>query len=280
MTLHSPITMAALKAPINFLRPMKDRPVAYQFEPPPGVPVRTGQQDPHLVSIRNARPIAEKLSLDREGFELVDAPSAFSNFSDEEAIRGRYYPEVERILKAAIGAAHVIAFDHNIRNATRAARSEPGIREPVSRAHNDFTARSGHDRARRELEVRGLPADPLFFGRFAIVNLWRPIRRPVEKWPLALCDATTIDAEDLIASDLVYRDRVGETYSLTFDPGQRWYYFPQLDPDEAILIKGYDSQESGVARFTPHTAFHDTTASPHAPERESIETRALVIYPD
>lgn len=280
MTLYSPITVAAVKAPINFLRPMTERPVAYQFDPPPGVPQRTGEHDPHLVSIRNARPFAEELSLDREGFELVQAPSNYVDFSNDAAIRRYYYREVERVLKAATGAAKVIAFDHNIRNAARAARREPGIREPVSRAHNDFTARSGHERARLELEARGVAVDPLMFGHFAIINLWRPIGRPVEKWPLALCDATTIQDNDLVASDLVYRDRVGETYSLTYHARQRWYYFPRLEADEAILIKGYDSRENGVARFTPHTAFHDTTARFCAPERESIETRALVIYPD
>lgn len=280
MNMQSPVAVAAIKAPINFLGPTTERPVAYNCEPPPGVPVRTGEYVPHLVSIRNARPIADHLSLDHEGFALVDAPSDFAEFGDDAAIRRRYYPEVEAILQEATEAAVVLAFDHNIRNAARAATGEPGIREPVSRAHNDFTARSGNDRARRELAARGFPADALARRRFAIINLWRPIGNPVEKWPLALCDASTLRAEDLVASDLVYRDRVGETYSLTYWPSQRWYYFPLLRPDEAILIKGYDSAERDVARFTAHTAFHDTTAANDAPERESIETRALVIYPD
>jgi hypothetical protein len=52
-----------------------------------------------------------------------------------------------------------------------------------------------------------------------------------------------------------------------------------MAPDEAILIKGYDSAE-GVARFTPHSAFDDPRSRPGAPERESIETRSLVFYPD
>lgn len=279
MNMQSPITVATLRAPINFLQPMRERPVAYQFEPPPGVPARTGAFVPHLVSIRNARPLRSELSLDHEGFALIDARDRFTEFGDKEAIRRDYYPQVERLLKDATGAALVVNFDHNIRNAARAAAGEPGIREPVSRAHNDFTARSGRDRARRELAARGLPEDWLS-SRFAIVNLWRPIGRPVEKWPLAFCDASTIRPSNLVASDLVYRDRIGETYSLAYDPGQRWYYFPRVTPDEAILIKGYDSAEDGVARFTAHTAFFDRSAGIGAPERESIETRALVIYAD
>jgi hypothetical protein len=100
----------------------------------------------------------------------------------------------------------------------------------------------------------------------------------VETHPLALCDARTIRPRDLIAVDLVYRDRVGETYALQHDPGQLWSYFPKLAPDEAILIKGYDSRPD-VARFTAHAAFEDPASPTDAPERESIETRALVFYP-
>ena len=204
--------------------------------------------------------------------------NGFADFDDDQAIRSHYYAEVEQRIAAATGAALVVNFDHNIRNAARAAAGDAGIRGPVERTHNDFTARSGRDRARRELEARGLDADRLLEGRFAIVNLWRPIGRRVEKSPLALCDAATIAPRDLIVGDLIYRDRIGETYALAFNPAQRWHYFPQLHPDEAILIKSYDSREAGVARFTAHSAFNDPASPANAPERESIEARALVFY--
>lgn len=278
MTLHSPVRTDSTTAALNFLRPMAGRPVNYQYEPPRGVPARAGSYDRHAVTIRDARPIVGRLSLDVEGFALLRAPSTLGDFGDEAAIRSIYYPEVEELIARVTGAALVVAFDHNIRNAARAERGEAGIRGPVDRTHNDFTARSGRDRARRELEARGLDADALLARRFAIVNLWRPIGRPVEKSPLALCDAQSIAPGDLIASDLVYRDRVGETYALQYSPGQRWYHFPRLAPEEAILIKGYDSAE-GVARFTAHSAFDDPANPPDAPERESIEARALVLYP-
>jgi hypothetical protein len=278
MTAHQRIEAAAVEAPLYFLRPMRERPVTYHCDPPPGVPVRTGRYDPHRVTIADARPIAPSLSLDVEGFALLRGPSALASFEDEAAIRALYYPEVERLIAAATGAARVVAFDHNVRSAAREARGEPGIRGPVPQTHNDFTARSGRERATRELAARGLDLG-LLRGRFAIVNLWRPIGRPVEKSPLALCDGQSLADGDLVAYDLVYRDRVGETYALHFNPAQRWYYFPRLAPDEAILIKGYDSAED-VARFTPHSAFDDPRSRPGAPERESIEARALVFYPD
>ncbi len=264
-------------AVLNFLKPMAERPYSYQVEPPAGVPPRNGVDEPHVVAIRDARPLAVDLLLDEAGFELLQAPTAFASFDDPHAIRSAYYAEVERLLGAATGAQRVIAFDHIGRTAGGAAGGEAGIRGPVPRTHNDFTAKSGPERARAELEARGI--DPLALeGRhYAIVNLWRPIGRPVEKSPLALVDARTLAPGDLVPSDLVYRDRVGETYALQHDPGQRWCYFPKLAPDEAILIKGYDSA-ADVARFTPHSAFEDPASPADAPERESIEVRALVIY--
>ena len=276
MTVQTPIRAASVAAVLNFLRPMAGRPRSLQYAPGPGIPQRNAEDEAHVVAVTDARPLAGTLSLDAEGFELLRARTAFAAFHDDAAIRQAYYPEVESLLAGATGARSVIAFDHNVRNAARAAGGEPGIRGPVPRTHNDFTDRSGRERALAELTARGLhPA--LLDGRFAIVNLWRPIARKVEKWPLALVDARTLTAGDLVATDLVYRDRIGETYSLGFSAGQRWYYFPSLAPDEAILIKGYDSDET-VARFAAHSAFEDPQSPANAPERESIEVRALVIY--
>lgn len=277
MTVQTRIETAAVEAPLNFLRPMEGRPVSYQYDPPPGIPQRTGEDDARRVTIRNARPFAALLSLDVEGFSLLRAPSTFTDFQDDAAIRSAYYPEVERFLADATGASLVINFDHNVRNAARAALGEAGIRGPVARTHNDFTLQSGPERARRELEARGLDPEILLRGRFAIVNLWRPIGRPVEKSPLALLDARTIAPDDVVTADLVYRDRVGETYALRHNPAQRWYYFPNVAPSEAVLIKSYES-DPHLARFAPHSAFDDPNSRPDAPERESIETRSLVIY--
>ena len=277
MSVLSPILPAVTEAPLQFLRPMRERPFSYQYDPPEGTPARNGTYDAHLVQIRNARPLVPGLSLDLEGFTLVRAPD-FSDYDDEEALRSDYFPAVERVIAEAIGAERVIAFDHNIRNAGRAAKGEAGIRGPVPRAHSDFTHRSGAERARAELELRGLDADDLLSRRFAIINLWRPINRPALKSPLALADVRTVAPGDLVATDLIYRDRVGETYSVQHNEAQRWHYFPNMSPSEAILLKGYDSDES-VARFTPHVAFDDPLSPADAPERESIEVRALAIYP-
>src|SRR5580692_6323023 len=126
-----------------------------------------------------------------------------------------------------------------------------------------------------------IPAKPtrLLRRRVAIVNLWRPIKSPVLDAPLAVCDARSVTPEDLVASELVYRDRRGETYNLVYNPSQRWFYAPEMRTDEVLLLKCFDSRDDGaVSRFAPHTAFTDPTAPQDAPPRESIELRTFFIF--
>ena len=136
--------------------------------------------------------------------------------------------------------------------------------------------KSGPQRVRDLLPAE---AEELLRGRVQIVNLWRPLHGPVQDAPLAVCDALSVAQEDLLASDLVYRDRIGETYSVTYNPAHRWFYLSAMTPDEVLLLKCYDSSTDGRARFAPHSAFTDPTAPADAPLRESIELRTLVFHP-
>jgi hypothetical protein len=219
------------------------------------------------------------LSLDVEGIALVEAPSAQRDFYDEDELRRVYYPECERIVGRALGASRVIVFDHTIRRRIWGGEDRtPGVpRQPVTRVHNDYTLRSGPQRVR---DLMGEEAPELLKHRFAIVNLWRPIRGPLRDSPLALCDASSVAPDDLVASDLIYRDRTGETYAVRHNPAHRWFYAPAMRENEAILIKSYDSVETGLARFAPHSAFEDPTAPSDMLARESIEIRTLVLFDD
>jgi hypothetical protein len=86
-----------------------------------------------------------------------------------------------------------------------------------------------------------------------------------------------VRAEDLIATDQVFPDRVGEIYHLAHHPAQRWYYAPAMTRDEVILIKGWDSLDDGRARFTPHSAFNPPEVRANAEPRESIEVRTFAV---
>ncbi len=263
-------------APLNFLVPMAEKPVAYNYEPPPGVPQRTGRGEEHWVRIRDARPLIGRLSLDKEGFVLLRHQTAMTNFYNEEEIKSVYYPECERVMREATGAVRVVAFDHIVRNAAVAAIKGSAIKMPAKRVHNDYTAWSSPQRVR---DLMGAEAEELLENRFAIINLWRPIRGPLLESPLALCDAESLAEENLIANDLKYPDRTGETYSITYNPDQRYYYFPKMQPDEAVLIRCFDSALKGPHRFSAHTGFDDPESPADAPPRESIEVRTLVFFP-
>jgi hypothetical protein len=142
--------------------------------------------------------------------------------------------------------------------------------------HNDYTAWSSPQRVR---DLMGDEAEELLKHRFAIINLWRPIRGPLLESPLTLCDAQSLAEENLIASDLKYPDRTGETYSITYNPNQGYYYFPEMQADEAVLIRCLDSALQGPRRFSAHTGFDDPNSPADAPPRESIEVRTLVFFP-
>jgi len=141
--------------------------------------------------------------------------------------------------------------------------------------HNDYTDRSAPQRVRDLLPAE---AAALLKRRFAIVNVWRPMGGPVRTAPLALCDAQSVAPGDLVASERRSKDRVGEVEHVTFNPAHRWFYFPELRDDEALLIKTYDSATDGTARFTPHGAFDDPTAPADAAPRRSIESRCFVFF--
>ena len=270
MSLDAAVTVRNLTATLHYLKRGPDKPVYYRIEPPRGVPQWNGIDDPHEVLIDDARGRETEFTLDRNGFALVKAPTAVANFYDPEEIKRVYYPEVERLLRDALGASRVFIFDHNVRNATR-----PDLAPPSRQVHNDHTVNSAPRRVRDHL---GADADELLKHRFGVVNVWRPIRGPVLDSPLALCDAQTFTDEDLIASDLVYAHVRGETSRVEYKPTHRWYYFSGQQTDEALLIRIHDSASDGRARLSFHTSFENPLA-PGAPPRESIEVRALVFFP-
>lgn len=272
-------SLPAVTGEVVYLARMAEKPHTYTYELPPDQPRSNIVEDRRTVAIHDMRPVAGTLSLDVEGFELLTAPTATVDMYDEDELRRVTYPETQRIIAEATGASRVVIFDHTIRRRHWGVEDRtPGIpRQPVTRIHGDYTEVSGPQRVR---DVMGEEAEALLGKRFAIVNLWRPIRGPLQDSPLALCDARTIAPGDLVAQDLIYRDRVGEIYCLTHNPAHRWLYAPDMSRDEVLLLKCYDSLRDGRARFMPHTSFQDPKAPADMNPRESIELRTLVFFDD
>ncbi|MEM9682310.1 MAG: CmcJ/NvfI family oxidoreductase [Pseudomonadota bacterium] len=269
---------ASVEAPLTFIRRQETKPVFHSSALTGDVPKIFFDVEERRLAIEDMREVTESLSLDREGFALRTHDSAVRDFYDDDEIEDFYYPEIESLLKNALGASKVAIFDVTRRSDTGHGAANPdGRRGPATRVHVDYTVKSGPQRVKDilgEEEAARLQANG---ARIVQVNVWRPIRGPVERSPLALADASTVPEEDLVATDQVFPDRIGEIYSVAHSPSQRWYYAPRMATNEVLLIKGWDSVDDGRARFTPHGAFPLPNTTDDAPARESIEVRTLVI---
>jgi len=235
----------------------------------------SGTQELMRMTLRNGRSVIGQLSLDEQGFIFVEHKTTVVDFFDAAQLESVYYPEIEQLIKQTSGASRVVIFDHTLRSGDEGEREAKLIREPVLSAHNDYTEWSGPNRLR---ELLPREADALLARRFAIVQVWRAINQPIQANPLALADAKSVAMDDLIVAERRYPHRVGQTYRLKYSPNHRWFYFPKMRRDEAVVFKVYDSAKDGRARFTPHTSFQDPTSPPNAPPRQSIEVRAFAFF--
>lgn len=269
-----------IEAGLNYLRPTALRPYSYAFTPPPGLPWESGEYERIAMPIADARGLATHI--EREGFELREAPTAVADFLDDAEVRAVYYPELAALALAVTGGARAHVFDHLVRQrepertALNFGRGKTdGKAAANGRIHNDYTEESGR---RRLALVLASAAEAAAVRRYCIVNIWRSIAGPVLDTPLAVCDARTVMARDLVNAEVRYPKRTGEIYLATHAATHRWSYFSRMDRHEALVFKQYDAQLGGVARFTPHAAFDHPLAPADAPLRESIEARCLVVF--
>jgi len=267
----------SIEATLNYSVRTAQKPVAASATSGGPIELRQGRLDPRTVTIRDGRAATTRFSLEQEGFQLLHHATKVGDFYDQEALRAVYYPEVEQLIKEVSGAERVLVFDHTLRSGDEAARQRRRLREPVQIVHNDYTEWSGPQRV-RDL----LPADEaaaLLRHRVAVIQLWRAIRAPVERAPLAICDAQSMAPSDLIPTERRHPDRVGEIYHIAYNASHRWFYFPRMQRDEMLIFKCYDSLDDGRARFTAHASFDDPNTPAAAPPRESIEIRTLAFFP-
>ena len=271
--------------------------------------------------VSNARSLRgdERRTCEANGFELLNAPiedDGIDFFDHDQIVRHYYRLCTELVAQNTGGRAY--AFDHNIRSASgkqsrkRIAGGQP-VQEPIHLVHGDYTLTSaptrlrdltrppsGNDTLCSVLPVGESLIDPadaeraLNGGRFAMINVWRNITdTPVTVHPLALCDGRSVDPNDLVVFEIHYQDRIGENYFAKHTSAHRWYYYPKMTREEALLIKQWDSAgtlarsdgalSDGAAASAPctfsfHSAFEDPASPPDTPDRWSIEVRCMVIY--
>ena len=267
----------SVTATLNFVSSTDQSPVALVEEPGLGPDRHTITTTDREVLIEDARPIAAELDLDRQGFALMRRPTAVEDFYDDDEVREVYYPEMDALIGSATGASKTVVFDHTIRVDDPEKRVRRKVRAPVLSVHNDFTTRSAPQRVRDLLPAE--EAEARLRKRYASINVWRPIASPVETKPLVVCGYEGIDEADLVPAERRYPDgRVGGIYYIVHNPNQHWHYFPRMEGDEVVLLKCYDSNTDGTARWTAHGTFDDPRSGPGSIPRESIEIRTLLFF--
>ncbi len=234
----------------------------------------TGTYERRAFPIANGR-VADGLGLETSGFALVGHPTKVTDFFDPVQLESVYYPEVVELVKRESGASRVVVFDHTLRSGDETEREAKRLRELVLSAHNDYTEWSGPQRVR---DVLPEEAESLLARRFAIIQVWRAINRPIEANPLAMADARSVAPSDLLVAERHHPGRIGQTYRLKYNSAHAWFYYPRMRREEAIVFKVFDSEKDGRARFTPHTSFEDPSTPAGAPPRQSIEVRTLAFF--
>jgi hypothetical protein len=270
-------SLAFVKSTMNYSVDNGRPPDYYFYEPDTPVDLNPPGTDTQEVKIYDGWPKVDQFSVDREGFELKAFKAKFNQFDDEAAVKSEFYAQVVDFVKAQTGAKRVEVFDHTIRKRLPAdLKVQTTVQRPaVMLVHSDYTVKSGPQRVH---DLFPSEADQLLQGRVAFYNVWKPLYQRVDELPLAMCDATTDADEDMLRMELKYRERTGEIYVMRYSPSHRWYYFPKMEPTQALLLKTYDSETDGRARFMGHSAFEDPTTPHNALKRESIEVRTMAFF--
>lgn len=267
-----------IEAALTFIVPQDEKPVFHSAAYTGTVPKIFFEVEPRHVKIIDMRSRRTPATLEKEGFELWSVDTEVDDLNNDEAVTSAYFPEVEALLKKRFKANRVVIFDATRRSdGGDGASNRDGKRGPATRVHVDYTMKSGPQRFKdavgQEEGERLLSSG----ARVIQVNVWRPIQGPVKRSPLALADASSVAPRELVATDQVFPDRVGEIYQVAYGPNQRWYYASEMRRDEVLLIKGWDSADTDGSQFAPHGAFELPHTPTDAPPRESIEVRTFVI---
>ena len=272
-------TAESVRANFVYTKDIEGQTELYFYDTDASKGIHEPGDDPHEMDVHNGWHRVDSFSTDKEGFSVEKFSTEFKDWEDEDKVKEQLYPEIVEFLKKTQGAKRVLVFDHTIRTKKNQAKkltqeTNTSQRAPVMLVHCDYTAESGPLRVRQLLEDE---AEDLLSRRVAFLNVWKPINK-VEERPLAMCDVTSSPPEDFFKLYLRYRDRVGENYLMRHSPNHKWWYFPQMTPENVILLKTYESETDGRARFVGHSAFEDPTSAPDAPARESIEIRTIAFF--
>ena len=261
--------MPDIYSKIRFIVKQKNKPY-YESSAVTGmIPKLHFKTEEKKILIRDIRK-SKKFALHKNGFIFKKIKFDFQE-KDFKNNYEKYKNYLSFFLKKIIPFKHIEIFDITKRsNRKQGAKNRDGPRQPAERAHVDYTVNSGPLRARQILEKNFSK----YYYKYRIVqlNIWKPLSSLVLSSPLAIADAASINLKDLVATDQIFPDRVGEIYHLAYNENQKWYWVSEMQDNEVLIFKGWDSGASNqVIQFTPHTSFNLENQNIKKNPRESIE---------
>ncbi|HKE45149.1 MAG TPA: CmcJ/NvfI family oxidoreductase [Steroidobacteraceae bacterium] len=269
-----------VESTVNYLDEMDELPVFYADK----------QRDnnlklsTHRITVRDARSVRERLSLEHEGFRLVDCPTAVKDFRDADAVQKVYRPETERLIASLTGAPLVLATGVVLRWSENSSASGSLLNSrPARFVHVDYSRKSFDDFALMHLTNAGIgECDRWLKGRYVALNIWRVLSPPPQDVPLGLCAAPTARPADVVTGLAVIDPPDApelrfESSLYRFSPEHRWFYFSNMQPAEALVFKAFDSEHERV-QGCPHSAFNDPNCPAGVTPRASVEIRAYAYY--
>ena len=265
---------------VNYLGEMQELPVFYAQDTDGDNLVL----EPHDIEIHDARELAEPPSLEANGFMLVKHTTCVRDFTCGRDAAETYRREIEELVLDLTGASRAFVGNTVLRWSERAGDTSEFVNSrPARFVHVDYSPASFEQFAASYVEGDE-DAAALLAGRYVAYNIWRVTTPPPQDAPLAICDARTTAPQDVTVGEAVIdapgkpEFRFGSSL-YRFSPRHRWYYYRDMQIDEALVFKAFDS-DRGRVQGCPHSAFDDPTCPPGCPPRGSVEIRAYAFFGD
>jgi len=268
-----------IEAKLKFIVPQDTKPFFESSEYTGTVPKIHFKTEYRSVEILDIRDNKDKFTFEKNGFELLKHKSSVKDFYNHSEVKTVYSAELKHFLIERFNANNVFIFDYTRRSdGKKGAKNPDGLRGPADRVHADYTDISGPQRAKDVIGEKLYEDILKTGGRIIQLNIWRPINGPIKSSPLAFADAASIPKNDLIETDQIFTNRTGEIYHISYSDKHKWHWVPNMTDNEVLLLKGWDSIDDGVVKYTPHGAFELPNQSEKHPPRESIEARVFLVF--
>jgi len=286
-----------MKSTLNFVTPGADGSVKFVLDN--GWTGTSQRSVP--VPLHDMRPVADTLSIDREGFALTRIDSGVADYTDTEAVERLWKPAVEDMILGVAGGRWAVLFaGPNIRYSEAHEGSvSTSVSAPARAVHSDLPGNFAYDLMNRQpvtdeavrvLRERLGDREP---RRWRIFNIWQMLSEPPQDCTLTLCDRSSLEFADIVEgqgffdepekprNEILSRDAASADFNITFlreNPRQRWCFFADMEPDEAIVFSTFDPSAGPDRARVPHGAVDLPNSGRRSIPRNSIEIRALVVY--